>query len=263
MAAPEKTLRILPFPQSFTDGALELRVVLVPTQALLYEQDGFPSQEHPGGTVSLPRFIKADPFLDVTIDPRPRWLSVRGPDDTEGRRERDDDEEARAPPAGAARALRRPGDAVRGGADGARDRRRAAAGRRRDPQIPAALLSPGLQLHARAHASRQDRRRYHCAVRRSPESDPTFRQSTDALTWGNVIAFCLRQPLLAERMGLLHRVTLDEPGDLEGRRLGLCEPRVADPPSSAFPVAPRSSAMRHASRRSRPRDRSSPRCCSR
>ena len=32
--------------------------------------------------------------------------------------------------------------------------------------------------------------------------DPTFKQSTDEVTWGRVIAFCLRQPDLAARVGL-------------------------------------------------------------
>lgn len=49
---------------------------------------------------------------------------------------------------------------------------------------------------------------YHCAIRRSPAPDPTFKQSSDDVTWGRVIAFCLRQPNLAARVGLLYRFTL-------------------------------------------------------
>ncbi len=35
-----------------------------------------------------------------------------------------------------------------------------------------------------------------------------FKQSGDMITWGRVIAFCLRQPLLAERIGLLYRLNI-------------------------------------------------------
>ena len=86
---------------------------------------------------------------------------------------------------------------------------------------------------------------YHCAVRRSPESDPTFRQSTDALTWGNVIAFCLRQPLLAERMGLIHRITLDEPGDLKDG--GWVYASLASPPAE-FGIPGGGTLQRYAAR---------------
>jgi len=51
---------------------------------------------------------------------------------------------------------------------------------------------------------------YHCAIKRTPRPNPAFKQSLDAITWGRVIALCLRQPLLAKRIGLIHklRVTL-------------------------------------------------------
>src|SRR6185503_13660996 len=52
---------------------------------------------------------------------------------------------------------------------------------------------------------------YHCAIKKAPELDPTFKKSPDLVTWGRVIAFCLRQPMLAERIGLVHRLTITLP----------------------------------------------------
>ena len=54
---------------------------------------------------------------------------------------------------------------------------------------------------------------YHCAIKRSSEKNPAFKQSKDEITWGRVIAFCLRQPLLAERIGLLHKFQVPLPSD--------------------------------------------------
>ena len=54
---------------------------------------------------------------------------------------------------------------------------------------------------------------YHCAIKRSSEKNRAFKQSKDEITWGRVIAFCLRQPLLAERIGLLHRLSVTLPSD--------------------------------------------------
>ncbi|MBC7848763.1 MAG: hypothetical protein H7Y31_03465, partial [Chitinophagaceae bacterium] len=52
---------------------------------------------------------------------------------------------------------------------------------------------------------------YHCAIKRTGKPNPAFKQSQDDLTWGRVIAFCLRQPLLAKSIGLLHSVTIPLP----------------------------------------------------
>ena len=54
---------------------------------------------------------------------------------------------------------------------------------------------------------------YHCAIKRSSGKNPAFQQSPDEITWGRVIAFCLRQPLLAERIGLLHKFQVTLPSE--------------------------------------------------
>jgi hypothetical protein len=48
---------------------------------------------------------------------------------------------------------------------------------------------------------------YHCAVRDAGKV-PGFQRSPDAISWGKVFAFALRQPLLAEQLGMLYHTTL-------------------------------------------------------
>src|SRR5262245_32689909 len=65
MALSITKLRILTFPQRINGDQLDLRVLLLPTQNLLYVQAPFPSQLSLGTTVSLPKFINADLKLEV------------------------------------------------------------------------------------------------------------------------------------------------------------------------------------------------------
>jgi hypothetical protein len=54
---------------------------------------------------------------------------------------------------------------------------------------------------------------YHCAVR-GAGLVPGFKQSTDTVSWGRVFAYALRQPVLAEQLGMLYRTSFDvEAGD--------------------------------------------------
>lgn len=48
---------------------------------------------------------------------------------------------------------------------------------------------------------------YHCAVRDAVRV-PGFQRSPDTISWGKVFAFALRQPLLAEQLGMLYHTTL-------------------------------------------------------
>ena len=45
---------------------------------------------------------------------------------------------------------------------------------------------------------------YHCAVKKNPAPDPTFKQSTDDTSWGKVFAYCLRHAELAKKCGFVH-----------------------------------------------------------
>jgi len=48
---------------------------------------------------------------------------------------------------------------------------------------------------------------YHCAIR-DAKKVPGFKRSPDAISWGKVFAYALRQPLLATRLGMIYETTL-------------------------------------------------------
>ena len=48
---------------------------------------------------------------------------------------------------------------------------------------------------------------YHCAMRDRTTPNPLFQQSPDTVSWGQVYAFCLRQPRLAMRLGLVREAS--------------------------------------------------------
>ena len=48
---------------------------------------------------------------------------------------------------------------------------------------------------------------YHCAVRNAG-SDPSFQRSPDEVSWGQVFAFALRQPLLAGELGMIYATSV-------------------------------------------------------
>ena len=58
-------LRILAFPQRISGRSLDVNVLLMPTQRLLYDQAAFPSVLNAGASVQLPAFINADLGLEV------------------------------------------------------------------------------------------------------------------------------------------------------------------------------------------------------
>jgi hypothetical protein len=49
---------------------------------------------------------------------------------------------------------------------------------------------------------------YHCAVR-GAQKVPGFQRSPDAISWGKVFAFALRQPLLAKQLGMIYETQLE------------------------------------------------------
>jgi hypothetical protein len=214
--APEK-LRIFAFPQRINGDQLEVNILLLPTQGLLNAQDPFSSQLSPGDTVQLPRFINADLSLEAKL--------IRG---------------LSSYPFSSAAVLAAEGVTAETLATDAAF----------PPNLPALYegllaqfkLDPDLSVHTkgaeepkpdsdgirkylpksyrtafnfttpRTEFAKTDDS-YHCAIKKAPQADPAFKQSPDFVTWGRIIAFCLRQPLLTERMGLLHRLTLTLPTD--------------------------------------------------
>ncbi|HKR85575.1 MAG TPA: hypothetical protein VJS37_15560, partial [Terriglobales bacterium] len=208
--APEK-LRILAFPQHIDGDQLKINALLLPTQNLLNSLTPFPSELNPGGSVDLPNFIAANFTLElkvlkglstypfsapgegVVVDTLPTGAAF--PPDLPALYEGlaaqfNIDTSVSGTTAGA--------DAPRADSDGIRK------------YLPLSYRGAFNFTLPRTQFAKVDDS-YHCAIQKSPRPDLTFKQSGDEVTWGRIIAFCLRQPLLAERMGLLYRLTLPLP----------------------------------------------------
>jgi hypothetical protein len=213
MALSTEKLRILTFPQRIKGDQLDLNALLLPTQNLLYVQAPFPSQLNPGTTVSLPKFISADlklevkaikglstyPFSDAGVlasegagvDTLPTALGFPAnlPVVYEGLAAQFKlDPNVPATGAGSPWA----------DADGVRK------------YLPQSYRNAFNFTLPRTDFAKTDDS-YHCAIKKTPAPDPTFKQSPDEVTWGRIIAFCLRQPLLAQRIGLLYQLTVTLP----------------------------------------------------
>ena len=216
MLAPQK-LRILAFPQRIAGDQLEVNVLLLPTQRLLNFEQAFPSQLNPGNNVDLPDFIDATlrleakvirglstyPFSDptvlsnegVTVQPLPTSAAFPGnlPTLYEGLRSQfqfDNSPIAKNEGAGTTWS---PNRGIH-------------------KYLPRSYRSAFNFTNPRTEFAKTDDS-YRCAVEDAPKPDPTFETRGPKITWGRVIAFCLRQPLLAEAIGLLHRLTLTLPSD--------------------------------------------------
>jgi len=211
MALTQQKLRILTFPQRIAGKQLDLNVLVLPTQTLLNELLPFNSQLNPGVTVSLPRFITADlelgvkaikglstyPFSNETAliaegtksEPFSTDLAFPGnlPILYEGLAE-----QFEIDPVGA----------------GAGDPPSDAEGIRK--YLPLSYRAAFNFTNPRTEFAKIDDS-YQCAIKCPPKRDPAFGNSSNSISWGRVIAFCLRQPLLAKAIGLLHNYTLHLP----------------------------------------------------
>ena len=162
MPLSTEKLRVLTFPQRINGRALDLHVLLLPTQRLLNVLDPFPSVLNPGNSVELPKFIKANLSLCFRRHQRAGKLSVFQPGKPDRRRDAPDAADRRGVPCQPARSLRRSRDSVQARRSDVRQKyggRTGACGRcRRHSQIPAQLVSCGLQLHDAADTVCEDRR---------------------------------------------------------------------------------------------------------
>jgi hypothetical protein len=209
-------LRILTFPQRIDGNQLDLHVLLIPTQRLLNVLTPFNSLSNPGNLVNLPSFIAAnlelgatvikglssypfsDPFVlggeGVTFDTF--TTAIAFPPNLPALYEglaaqfKIDDTTPSVITTGA-------GDPW-GDGDGLRK------------YLPVSYRTAFNFTIPRTRFAKTDDS-YQCAIKRAPEPKVPFPQSPDEITWGQVIAFCLRQPLLLERIGLLHKLTLTLP----------------------------------------------------
>lgn len=211
--APEK-LRIFAFPQRIDGDLLDVNVLLLPTQRLLNVQDDFSSQLDPGTTVRLPSFIKANLSLQATII---RGLSSYPFSDTPSLTA--EGVVADTFPTDATFPLNLPAlyegllaqftldpdpSAHTKGAEEPKDDKDGI--RKYLPKTYRAAFN--FTTPRTVFAKTDDS--YQCAFKKAPDPDPAFKQSKDLVTWGRIISFCLRQPLLARSIGLIHplQVTL-------------------------------------------------------
>ena len=220
MALANEKLRILAFPQRIDGDKLDLNVLLLPTQRLLNVESSFNSQLNPGATVQLPKFISADlklevktiqglstyPFSDAAVltnegakvDTFPTTVSLPAnlPILYEGLAAQFALDTVSKPLSSKSTSG---AGAPWADSDGIRK------------YLPQSYRRAFNFTTPRTDFAKTDDS-YHCAIKRSPAPNPAFMQSKDEITWGRVMAFCLRQPLLAESIGLLHRVTITLPG---------------------------------------------------
>ncbi len=208
-------LRVLTFPQRIAGTQLDLNVLLVPTQRLLNEQDAFPSVRAPGTTVDLPRFIKADLALAVdAISGLGSYPFANPAHLTDGATLQTFATGAAFPASlpklyeGLAAQFKLVAKGSFRNTEGAPVPLPKQDGIRK--YLPNSYRTAFNFTSPRTPYAKTDDS-YHCAIKRTAKPDPAFKQSCDRITWGRAIAFCLRQPQLAERIGLLHRLTVTLP----------------------------------------------------
>src|SRR5262245_28678815 len=217
MPLSTEKLRVLTFPQRINGRALDLHVLLLPTQRLLNVLDPFPSVLNPGNSVDLPKFIKAN--LDLSVDA----ISGLGSYPFSNPGNLTDGATLQTLPTGAAFPVNLPA-LYEGLATQFKLVDQTSAKTTEGAPAPAADAD-GIRKYLpnsyrtafnfstpRTQFAKTDDS-YHCAIKRSSETNPAFKQSPDEITWGRVIAFCLRQSLLAERIGLLHKIKVTLPSD--------------------------------------------------
>jgi hypothetical protein len=212
MAPPKEKLRILTFPQRIDGKQLELNVLLLPTQTQLNANLGpFASQLNPGTFVDLPTFITAD--LELRI------MTIKGLSTYPFSNEAfliDEGSKSDSFPTKLAFPKNLPilyeGLAGQFEIDpvgaGAGDPLHNKDGIRK--YLPLSYRAAFNFTNPRTEFAKIDDS-YQCAIKCPPEIDPAFGNSANKIPWGRVIGFCLRQPLLAEKIGLLHKFPLTLP----------------------------------------------------
>ena len=208
MLKPQK-LRILTFPQRIAGNQLEVNALLMPTQRLLNQLVPFESQLNEGQIVELPKFINANLQLRIkTIRGLSSYpFSSQAVLDSEGAKSdtfpTDIAFPANLPLLYEGLAEQFEIEPVGTGlgdpeADGIRK------------YLPLSYRGAFNFTTPRTEFAVTDDS-YHCAIKCAPKPDPDFGNSSNKITWGRVLGFCLRQPLLARKIGLLHKFTLTLP----------------------------------------------------
>ena len=217
MPLSTEKLRVLTFPQRIAGNALDLHVLLLPTQRLLNVLDPFPSVFTPGNTVELPRFIKANLALAVDAISGLGSYPFSNPANLTDGATLQTLPTAVAFPAnlpalyeGLATQFKLVDQTSAQNTEGAPAPVADADGIRK--YLPNSYRTAFNFTTPRTQFAKTDDS-YHCAIKRSSGKNPAFQQSPDEITWGRVVAFCLRQPLLAQRIGLLHKFQVPLPSN--------------------------------------------------
>ncbi|MEO8108984.1 MAG: hypothetical protein ABI594_03080 [Ginsengibacter sp.] len=200
--APEK-LRILTFPQRIDGNQLEVNVLVLPTTPSLSVTIPFPQMDNPAATIQLPQFINAQPdlrlnlisglenypFKSVTTDKPPFDINFPGnlPNKYEGLAGQFEIDPF---PKGAG--------APKMDSEGIKK------------YLPESYRNSFNFTNPRTPYAKTDDS-YQCAMKKPGVKDPLFPRTDNKISWGRVIAFCLRQQDLAESIGILYRLNITLP----------------------------------------------------
>lgn len=199
--APEK-LRILTFPQRIEGNQLEVNVLVLPTTPSLSVTIPFPQMDNPAATIQLPQFINAQPdlrlnligglenypFKTVVTDKPP--FDINFPVNLSNKYE------------GLAGQFE-----IDPFPKGAGDPKKPSEGIKK--YLPETYRNAFNFTNPRTPYAKTDDS-YLCAMKKPGVKVP-FANSSNKISWGRVIAFCLRQQDLAESIGILYRLNIELP----------------------------------------------------
>lgn len=200
--APEK-LRLLTFPQRIDGTSLEVNVLVLPTTACLNNTAPFPQTDNPAATIQLPQFINAQPDLRLNLIAGLENYPFKSvPTDTPPF---DIDFPANLPNKYEALAGQFEIDPFPSSGAGAP--KTAAEGIKK--YLPETYRNSFNFTTPRTPYAKTDDS-YQCAMKK-PGAKVPFTSSGNKISWGRVIAFCLRQQDLAESIGILYRLNINLP----------------------------------------------------
>ena len=206
-------ISILTFPQAFDGDRLHLNILLVPRLSTLW--NGNPLlpliENFPNAGDTTPAFADADLRFEVRALDGFGTFPVNAP--VSFTQALPDADEARADARALFESLVAPG---------AGRFKLSAAPRLAQPvkkeifiqkYLPRTYRESFLFTGPRTEDARTDDS-YHCAVKAKKPLNPAFIPSPDDVSWGEVYAFCLRNPRLAHELGLIRQASFQVQGTL-------------------------------------------------
>jgi hypothetical protein len=195
-------ISILAFPQSFEAGNLTVRILVVPRLSTAWNCDPLqPLFVGPAPGDTAVAFADADLRLEARIMPGLETFPVVQVGDPSRALPEASGVQADARPLFAELSTRFKISPTPRLADPAWT-----GGRSIWKYLPLSYRQSFLFTGPRTSSARTDDA-YHCAIKRDKTYNPAFVVTPDDVCWGKVYAYCLRQPLLAERLGLIRAAT--------------------------------------------------------